>query len=87
MHWAEIRRQYPAQWLLVEAVAAHSADNQRILEQLAVIHAYPDSEAAMRGYARLHHCDPQRELYVLHTSRENLLIRERWWPGVHSALT
>ena len=33
MHWAEIRRHYPEQWLLLEALDAHTEGNQRILEQ------------------------------------------------------
>ena len=78
MRWEEIRRQYPEQWLLLEAIAAHSENSQRILDQLAVIGTYADSQSAMRGYAQLHHRDPQRELYVLHTSRENIAIPERY---------
>lgn len=85
MQWAEIRRQYPEQWLLLEAIAAHSESNQRVLDQLAVIATYADSQSAMRGYAQLHHRDPQRELYVLHTSRENIVIPERNWFGIRTA--
>lgn len=78
MRWEEIRRQYPEQWLLLEALAAHSQDNHRILDPLAVIATYADSQSAMRGYAHLHHRDPQRELYVLHTSRQTIVIAERY---------
>jgi len=85
MRWEEIRRQYPEQWLLLEAIAAHSENGQRILDQLAVIGTYTDSRSAMRGYAQLHHRDPQRELYVLHTSRENIVIPERHWFGIRAA--
>ena len=85
MRWEEIRRHYPEQWLLLEAIAAHSENNQRIIEQLAVIATYADSQSAMRGYAQMHHRDPQRELYVLHTSRENIVIPERWRFGVRVA--
>ena len=85
MRWEEIRGQYPEQWLLLEAIAAHSENHQRILDQLAVIRAYPDSQSAMREYAQLHHRDPQCELYVLHTSRENIVISERYRFGVRIA--
>ena len=51
MKWQEIRTQYPVQWLLVEAIKAHSLDNKRILDQLAVVCAFSDSVAAMKGYA------------------------------------
>ena len=81
MVWKEIRQHYPQQWLLVEAIKAHSKDNQRILEQLAVVDTFHDSVSAMQRYARLHHEAPQRELYVFHTSRETLDITERHWLG------
>ena len=85
MRWEEIRRQYPQQWLLLEAIAARSEDNTRILDQLAVIGTYADSQLAMRGYAQLHHRSQQRELYVLHTSRDKILISERYRFGVRIA--
>ena len=51
MKWQEIRKHYPEQWLLVEAVEAHSADGKRFLEQLAVVDTFPDSVTAMKRYA------------------------------------
>ena len=80
--WQDIRKHYPQQWLLVEAIQAYSEANKRILEQLAVVDIFPDSIAAMKRYAQLHHKAPQRELYVFHTSRETLDIPERSWLGV-----
>jgi hypothetical protein len=77
MQWQEIRSHYPRQWLLVEAIKAHSESNKRVLDQLAVIGRYADSVTAMQGYAQLHHELPQRELYIFHTSREQLEIFER----------
>jgi hypothetical protein len=82
MKWQEIRNHYPRQWLLVEAIKAHSEADKRILEQLAVVGAFADSVTAMRNYAQLHHEDPERELYVFHTSREILDITERRWLGI-----
>ena len=31
MKWDEIRAHYPRQWLLIEAIKAHSKENKRIL--------------------------------------------------------
>ncbi len=73
MRWAEIRVLYPEQWVLVEAIEAHSDGNQRIVEQLAVMGHFADSVTAMRHYQALHQAAPERELYVLHTSREALV--------------
>ena len=82
MQWQEIRQHYPQQWLLVEAIKAHSELNRRILEQLAVVGAFPDSVTALKSYTQLHRESPERELYVFHTGREALDIPERRWLGV-----
>lgn len=47
MQWTEIRQHYPHQWLLVEAIKAHSEAGQRILEELSVVDTFPDSVIAM----------------------------------------
>lgn len=82
MQWQEIRQVYPSRWLLVEAIAAHSEGDKRVLDQLAVVAMFDDSIAAMESYSRLHREAPVRELYVLHTSRDLLDIEERQWLGV-----
>lgn len=82
MKWKEIRQQYPKQWLLVEAINAHSKSNKRILDQLSVIDTFQDSDNAMRSYQRIHKKFPKRELYVLHTDRERIDISERKWLGI-----
>jgi len=52
------------------------------LDKLAVVDVFTDSQKAMQSYAQLHHQEPNRELYVLHTDRENLDITERKWIGI-----
>ena len=85
MKWEEIREHYPHQWLLVEAIKAHSDSGKRILEQISVISIFPDSVTAMKGYTQLHREAPERELYVFHTDRERLDIMERKWLGIRGA--
>lgn len=82
MKWKEIRNHYPSQWLLVEALEAHSEEDKRVLDEIAVVDIFPDSKEAMSGYAKLHHQEPDRELFVLHTDRETLDITERRWIGI-----
>ena len=84
MQWQELRKHYPQQWLLIEAIKARSAANKRILEQLAVVGTFPDSVSPMKDYSRLHREAPDRELYVFHTSREALDITERQWLGIRA---
>ncbi len=78
MKWEEIRAHYPMQWLLVEALEAHTEAAERIIEDMAVIESFEDSQQALQGYANLHRTHPQRELYVLHTTREALNITEHY---------
>jgi len=84
MNWEEVRKNYPHQWLLVEAIKAHSESGKRILEHISVVGVFPDSVAAMRGYTKLHRESPERELYVFHTDREWIDIVERKWLGIRS---
>ena len=84
MQWQEIRNHYPRQWLLIEAIKAHTESNKRILDRLSVIGTYPDSGKAMKAYIEMHRESPERELYVLHSSRETLNITERKWLGIRA---
>lgn len=83
--WEEIRRQFPRQWLLVEAVAARSSDGKRILDDIAVLEAFQEAGASMKSYQEAHRRSPQRELYVVHTDREALDITEVDWLGIRTA--
>jgi hypothetical protein len=85
MKWDEIRAHFPSQWLLVEATAAHSEHNRRILDDIAVVSTFPNGKSAMEGYIELHEKAPQRELYVLSTDREELDIEELRWLGIRGA--
>lgn len=82
MQWQDIRNHYPRQWLLLEALKAHSESERRVLDQLAVLGTYTDSTSALHDYRQFHAEAPERELYVFHTSRETLDIAERRWLGI-----
>ncbi len=53
MKWSEIRRHYPGQWLLIEAIEARSEAGQRLLDDIAVLATFPDSVTAMQRYTGL----------------------------------
>ena len=83
MKWIEVRRKYPDQWLIIEALQAHTTtESQRVLDAVKVIERCADNVSAMQSYRRLHEQYPGRELYFAHTSRERLDIRERVWAGI-----
>ncbi len=82
MRWSDVREKYPNQWLIVEALEAHTEGDRRLLDRIAVVETCPDGASAMESYRRLHLEHPSREFYFVHTAREALEIRERWWTGV-----
>ena len=53
-----------------------------MLDRIAAVEVCPDGAAAMHSYRRLHQQYPTREFYFVHTARENLDIKERWWMGI-----
>ena len=83
MLWTDVRKAYTNQWLVIEAIIAHTTpDSQRKLDKIAVIEVCADGNAAMNSYRQLHSQFPTREFYFVHTSREELDIRERQWVGI-----
>ena len=84
MKWSQVRTAYPDQWLVIEALEAHTEDSQRILDRVAVVETCSDGTNAFQCYRRLHQEFPFREFYYVHTSRETLDIRERYWVGIMS---
>ncbi len=82
MRWPEVRKAYPEQWLVIEALEAHTEGEQRLLDRIAVVDVSSDGTGALESYRRLHQQYPQRELYYVHTDREQLDIRERQWVGI-----
>jgi hypothetical protein len=82
MLWIEVRNAYPNQWLIIEALEAHTEDNRRLLDRIAVVETCADGAAALKSYRRLHQQYPIREFYFVHTSREQLEIIEREWTGI-----
>jgi hypothetical protein len=82
MQWPEVRAAYPNQWLVIEALEAHTDHERRRLDQIAVIDVCTDGSAAIQSYRRLHQAYPTREFYFVHTQRDTLEIIEQRWIGV-----
>ncbi|MBN1310098.1 MAG: hypothetical protein JXB30_01680 [Anaerolineae bacterium] len=83
MQWTEIREAYPDQWLVIEALQAHTTpDKHRVLDKITVVDHADDGSTAMSIYHQLHKQYPNREFYFVHTGREELDIRVRQWLGI-----
>ena len=85
MEWSEIRATYPNQWLVIEALEAHTTNQKRQLANIAVVERCQDGAEAMQRYRLLHQQYPVREFYFVNTHREELDIRVRQWLGIRTA--
>jgi len=83
MIWKDVKKNYPSQWVLIEATNARTENDKRIIEYMDVIDNFnEDGEAAFQKYIELHKLHKDREYYIYHTSHENLDIAVKKWMGV-----
>jgi hypothetical protein len=82
LKWSEITKIYPNRLVLIEAIKVESHDRVRKIEEMSVVQEYMDSIEAWEGYKAYHKEDPSRELYIFHTSRENIEVIEEFFSGV-----
>ncbi|WP_338552470.1 hypothetical protein [Paenibacillus sp. KS-LC4] len=75
MRWGEVQEKFLEEWVVFEAVSAHSEDGFRFIESVSVIDRYEDSLKAMKRYKQLHKDQPGKEIYFLHTSRPDLKMK------------
>ena len=78
MRWKEVQERFPEEWVVLEAKKAHSEGGKRYIEDVIVIDSFADSTSALRRYSELHREDPGREYCFFHTSRPELVARERY---------
>lgn len=86
MKWREIIELHPCRFVLVEAIKVTSSNRVRQLEEMAVIRDYDNPQEAWSGYKELHKLHPSRELYVFHTSRNDVEVVEEFFSGVRQIL-
>jgi hypothetical protein len=84
MLWEDVKKTYPSSWLVIEAIEAKTEGENRIIDQLAVIDSFEEetSKSALLKYLQLHKAHPEREFYVVHSSRPKLDIKEQKWVGL-----
>lgn len=83
MTWEDVKRAFPSQWVLMEALEAETIENKRIVEQMAVVESFnDDGESAFKKYIELHKIHKEREYFIYHTSRDILDIGVKRWLGI-----
>ena len=78
MRWPEVQERFPNEWVVLEVIQAHSNDGLRYIEEVVVIDRFEKSIEAMHRYDKLRQEQPHREYCFFHTSRSNLVARERY---------
>ncbi|MBJ9993230.1 MULTISPECIES: hypothetical protein [Paenibacillus] len=82
MKWSNVRNIYPNRWVLVEALATHSNNHQRTIEEMSVVSEYDDPKDAWASYKKLHLSEPTRELYIFYTGNEYIEVIEQPFTGI-----
>lgn len=83
MKWHDVKKTFPSQWLLIEAIEAKTVDSNRVIEDLSIIDSFADdSLKALNKYKELHKQNKEKEYYVVHTDRPELDITILKWTGV-----
>ena len=67
MQWSEVRVAYPDQWLVIEALEAHSENDHRFFDRIAITEVCSDGRAAMKRYSELQREHPHREFCFVHS--------------------
>jgi hypothetical protein len=78
MRWLEVQEGFPNDWVVLEVTKAHSNEGHRYIEEVIVIDRFDNSLEAMHRYEKLRQEQPHREYCFFHTSRPNLIARERY---------
>lgn len=73
MKWQEVRELCPHRWVVVEAINAYTDGARRVTNELTLVGAFGDNfRDAWECYKA--NADGKRELYPVHTAREELNI-------------
>ena len=85
MIWNDVKKIHPNQWVIIEAIEAHTEGDKRVIENITVVGTFhEDNNKALLEYVKLHRKHREREMYVVHTSRPELDIIEQKWIGVRA---
>ncbi|MGL5692889.1 MAG: hypothetical protein ACRCXA_02340 [Peptostreptococcaceae bacterium] len=82
MKWTDVKKEYPNKWVLIKAINARTENGLRLVEELEVLNSFENGQEALKEYSIKHKLNKSDEMYVYHSSKDNLEISERVWMGV-----
>ena len=77
MHWSEVQRLYPDQFILLEELSSHYKDDKLYVEEVAIVRPIQDADEAMVALLRAHD-----ERFIYHTSKEQIIMEVRLKPAI-----
>lgn len=86
MKWSQIRDKYPNRWVLVEALSAVSKNHRRLIEEMSVLLDSTETKDVWNAYKEHHLANPERELYLFHTSNDSVEVLEQSFSGIRGNL-
>ena len=82
MLWSEVRNLFPDQFVLVEEIKSHYEQDKLHIDEVAVIKAISDPQAAW-----IELFNAKNERFVYHTSNGNIVIEVRDKPMIRRSTT
>lgn len=83
IRWEEVQERFTNEWVGLEVIKAHSDNGYRYIEDVVIIDSFENALSAMNRYEEIRKKQPHREYCFFHTSRKNLMARERY-AGIQS---
>ena len=81
MKWEEVRRIYPNRFVKIQILKAHTEDNVRYIDDMAVMQAFDDDREATRELVRT-----KDDILVYHTGKEKLEVEIKQIFGFRGAI-
>ncbi|WP_234028484.1 hypothetical protein [Lentibacillus sp. Marseille-P4043] len=78
MRWSKVRENVPNRIVIVEAFNTTSENKVRTINEMAVISDFYENMDAWRVYKKIHKQNPEKGLYIFHTSNENAEVIEQF---------
>ena len=85
MKWSQVCHKYPDQIVLVEALKTSSEDKILTVEEMSILSEFQDSMEAWEEYKKVHRDNPDKELYIFHTSNDKAKVVEQFFVGIRGA--
>lgn len=82
MLWSEVCKDFPNSWVVVEALSSHQVEDEKTIDEVMVLDAYPDSAKAWQRYKQVKQLKPQGDFLIASTINDALKVKVQRWVGI-----